>query len=60
MITWLQGKKTYILQIGLVLYVIGGVVTHHMGVQEALGLLFSAGTIASIRSAISSLQLPPQ
>ena len=54
---WLKGKKTYILQIALVLYVLGGVVTGHMGGQEALGLLFSAGTISSLRAAFPTL--PP-
>ncbi len=52
MLEFLKGKKTYILQALLVVYAIAGVILGKMTLEEAMALLFSAATIASIRNAI--------
>lgn len=56
LITWLQGKKTYLLAIALLAYTIGGYFTGHLDQQTALELLFSSGVISSLRAAITKVQ----
>jgi hypothetical protein len=55
MITWLQGKKTYLLAIALFAYAIGGYFSGHLTSAEVLGLLWSSGVVSSLRAAIGSL-----
>jgi hypothetical protein len=56
--TFLSGKKTYLMAFALFAYCVGGYFTGHLDAQTALGLLFSSGTIASLRAAIDKA-IPP-
>lgn len=49
---FLSGKKTYLLSFALFAYCVGGYFSGHLDIQTALGLLFSSGTLASLRAAI--------
>ena len=57
---FLYGRKTYFLAFALFAYCLGGYFTGHLDLQTCLGLLFSSGTIASIRAAIAKIpnQIP--
>lgn len=57
MITFLQGKKSYLLALALFAYAFGGYVTGHMNLQEAVGLIWGSGVVASLRAAID--KTPP-
>lgn len=50
---WLEGKKTYFLATALFAYAIGGYVTKHLTLNEAVDLIFGSGFFASLRAAIS-------
>jgi hypothetical protein len=56
MINFLKGKKSYIMAIALFCYAVGGIVTGHLSVFDALGLFIGSGTVASLRAAISKLE----
>lgn len=57
-ITWFAGKKTYFMALALLAYAAGGYFTGHMTSTEALGLLWSSGTLASLRAAIAKVNTP--
>lgn len=57
-ISYLKGKKTYILSVLFIVYLVIGVATKQIPLEQALGLLFAPATIAAIRSAIANLQTP--
>jgi hypothetical protein len=59
MIQFLKGKKTYLLAAALLAYTVGGYFSGNLSMQDALGLLFSSGVIASLRAAITKVSVPP-
>lgn len=56
MITWLQGKKTYILVVLAYVYVISGYLTGHIATADALHMLWNSSVIGALRSAVASIQ----
>jgi hypothetical protein len=52
-ITYLKGKKTYLLALALFAYAIGGYSTGHLSGQEAIKLIYESGIASSIRAAIA-------
>jgi len=50
----LKGKKAYIMAGLVLLYGVTGFLTGHMTATEALGVILSSGTIASLRSGITN------
>ena len=49
----LKGRKTYLLAFALLAYAIGGYITGHLTLPDALGLIWGSGIVSSIRAAIS-------
>jgi hypothetical protein len=58
LLTWLDGRKTYIVAAGLVAYVIGGD-AGWWPVNESILALFGAAGLGSLRSALKKSPPPP-
>src|SRR5665213_3109755 len=56
LITWLEGRKTYAFAIALYFYAIGGAVTGHLSVTDAVGIILSSGGLAALRAAIAQVE----
>ena len=52
----INGKKSYILAIALVLYAVGGVISGNLSIYDAIGILFGGGAVATIKHAVSKLE----
>ena len=50
----LKGYKSYVMAGLVLLYGLTGLLTGHMTMTEALGVILSSGTIASLRAGISN------
>ena len=53
LLTFLQGKKTYILTALGLIYALSGYLTGNLDAQTALALVYSSGVISTLRAAIS-------
>ena len=58
LLTWLDGKKTYIVAAGLVIYVVGGD-AGLWPVNETVLALFGAAGLGSLRSAVKKQNPEP-
>lgn len=55
-ITFLQGKKTYIIAAGTIIYCLLGVLLHFMTVPAAIAFIGTAGSLAALRGGVGQVQ----